>query len=207
MHVFHGPMELGIDPFNFDEPLVRKGWGSNRIPIGPVLLFVGCRPRFAVVPLVLFFNPESQRLMPDFPPTTEELLETFEELEEWDERYDFIIDLGRELPQFPSEYQTSEYIVDGCMSTVWLVVETMDAASPVKIQASSDSIIVKGLIAVMMSYYNKLSAEQVATADVGEFLGKLGLNQHLSPQRRNGLFSMIKRLRMEVATQLAASAG
>ena len=143
--------------------------------------------------------------MPQFPPTTTELLETFEDLQAWDERYDFIIDLGRELPKFPEELQTKEHIVDGCMSTVWLVVQLQHADQPVEIQASSDSVIVKGLIVVMMAYYADLPAKQVVTAEVGDFLGKLGLNQHLSPQRRNGLFSMIKRLRMEVATQLAGA--
>lgn len=141
--------------------------------------------------------------MSNFPPTTEELFETFEELEAWDERYDFIIDLGRELPKLPSELQSSENIVDGCMSTVWLATKVTDNDAPVEIQADSDSIIVKGLIVVMMAFYASLPAKDVVAADLSEYLGKLGLNQHLSPQRRNGLFAMIKRLREEVAQQVA----
>jgi cysteine desulfuration protein SufE len=135
--------------------------------------------------------------MPDFPPTVDELFETFEDLEEWDERYDFIIDLGRELPPLSGELQTEENIVKGCMSTVWVVTETEGTgdSEELKIQADSDSIIVKGLIVLLLAFYNGMSPKQVAEADVESYLGKLGLNQHLSPQRRNGLFSMVKRLR------------
>jgi cysteine desulfuration protein SufE len=135
--------------------------------------------------------------MSNFPPTTAELFETFEDLEEWDERYDFIIDLGRELPPLPTELQTEDNIVKGCMSTVWVVtdVEGEGDEGKLNIQADSDSIIVKGLIVLLLSFYNNMSPQEVAAADVESYLGKLGLNQHLSPQRRNGLFSMVKRLR------------
>jgi cysteine desulfuration protein SufE len=131
----------------------------------------------------------------EFPPTTEELLETFDDLPEWDERYDFIIDLGRELPELPTEWQTEENIVAGCMSTVWLkmkLVEQTDA--PIEIAADSDSLIVKGLLVVLMAFYSGKTAEQIVASDVSAYLKQLGLDQHLSPQRRNGLFSMIKRI-------------
>jgi len=135
--------------------------------------------------------------MSDFPPSVAELFETFEDLEEWDERYDFIIDLGRELPPLPPEQQIEDNIVKGCMSTVWVVTETAGQGDDeqLKISADSDSIIVKGLIVLLLSFYNGMSPTEVAGADVESYLGKLGLNQHLSPQRRNGLFSMVKRLR------------
>ncbi|QEG25239.1 SufE family protein [Mariniblastus fucicola] len=135
--------------------------------------------------------------MSEFPPTTDELFETFEDLQEWDERYDFIIDLGRELPTLPAELQTEDNIVKGCMSTVWVVtdVEGEGDSQKLNIQADSDSIIVKGLIVLLLAFYNNMSPAEVAAADVESYLSKLGLNQHLSPQRRNGLFSMVKRLR------------
>ena len=135
--------------------------------------------------------------MSDFPPTVDELFETFEDLEEWDERYDFIIDLGRELPAMPAEMQIEDNIVKGCMSTVWVVtdVEGQGEDEKLSIQADSDSIIVKGLIVLLLAFYNGMSPAEVASADVESYLAKLGLNQHLSPQRRNGLFSMVKRLR------------
>jgi len=135
--------------------------------------------------------------MSNFPPTVDELFETFEDLEEWDERYDFIIDLGRELPSLPAELQVEDNIVKGCMSMVWVVtdVEGQGDDEKLNIQADSDSIIVKGLIVLLLAFYNGMSPAQVAEADVESYLAKLGLNQHLSPQRRNGLFSMVKRLR------------
>lgn len=140
-----------------------------------------------------------------FPPTPEELLEDFEDIQEWDERYDYIIDLGRELPELPQALQSKEYIVEGCMSTVWLATDFDASTSEVSIQADSDSIIVKGLIVVMLSFFSGMKAEQIVKSDVSEYLSKLGLNQHLSPQRRNGLFSMIKRLRTLATENVAAS--
>ncbi|MDE0936430.1 MAG: SufE family protein [Mariniblastus sp.] len=134
--------------------------------------------------------------MSDFPPSTEELIETFEDLQDWDERYDFMIDLGRELPVFPAELQTEENIVEGCMSTVWLVTRPPEGADkPIAIQADSDSIIVKGLIVILLAYYSQQTSAEIVDSNVGDFLKQLGLDQHLSPQRRNGLFSMIKRLK------------
>lgn len=143
--------------------------------------------------------------MSDFPPSTAELFQTFEELEAWDDRYDYIIDLGRELPTLAAELQTQENVVDGCMSTVWLVTDVVDSNSPVVIFADSDSIIVKGLIVVMMAYFASIPAKDVLEADVSQYLTKLGLSQHLSPQRRNGLFAMIKRLREHVGAALGAA--
>ena len=89
------------------------------------------------------------------------------------------------------------------MSTVWLVTEGSGADSPVAIQADSDSIIVKGLVVVMLSYFSGKTAAEIVQSDVSEYLAKLGLNQHLSPQRRNGLFAMVKRLK-GLATEIAA---
>lgn len=138
--------------------------------------------------------------MSDFPPTTEELLETFDDLQEWDERYDFIIDLGRELPGMPPELQTQENIVEGCMSTVWMATHVNDSAEgQLEIQADSDSIIVKGLIVVLLAYYSGKTPAEIVASDASDYLTKLGLNQHLSPQRRNGLFSMLKRLKLLAA--------
>ena len=138
--------------------------------------------------------------MTDFPPTTDELLETFEDLQEWDERYDFIIDLGREMPMSGPELQIQDNIVEGCMSTVWMSAEETRPGGPVEIEADSDSIIVKGLIAVLLSFYHGKTASEIVESDVSDFLKQLGLNQHLSPQRRNGLFSMIKRLKAIAST-------
>lgn len=139
--------------------------------------------------------------MPKFPPTVDELTEEFQELEDWDERYDLIIDLGRELPALPAELQTEDNIVTGCMSTVWLATDVRESEGEkqIDILADSDSIIVKGLIVLLMSYYSGKSPNDILTNDASEFFGELGLDQHLSPQRRNGLFSMVKRLKVLAA--------
>ena len=107
-----------------------------------------------------------------------------------------MIDLGRELPPLPVELQTEENIVEGWMSTVWLVTALPGGVDqPMVIQADSDSIIVKGLIVILLAFYSSQTSAEIVDSNVGEFLKQLGLDQHLSPQRRNGLFSMIKRLK------------
>ena len=134
--------------------------------------------------------------MSNFPPTVDELIEEFQELEDWDERYDLIIDLGRELPELPDEMQTEENVVQGCMSMVWLQTEILDTEQKIiEIRADSDSIIVKGLIVILLAHYNGKTASEILDSDAIELFEKLGLNQHLSPQRRNGLYSMVKRLK------------
>ena len=143
--------------------------------------------------------------MPDFPPTITELLETFDELQDWDERYDFIIDLGRELPPAPQGLHVDENLVEGCMSTVWLATRMIDESDgQLEIQADRDSIIVKGLIVILLAFYSGKTASEIVESDASDYLKKLGLNQHLSPQRRNGLFAMIKRLKAVAALHAVA---
>lgn len=141
--------------------------------------------------------------MGQFPPTTEELLDTFKLLDEWDERYDYIIDLGRELPDLATELKTEDRLVSGCMSTVWMDTQVTAPDQPVTIQADSDSLIVKGLIAILLAFYQTKPATAVVQEDPEAFLTQLGLNQHLSPQRRNGLFAMIKRLKQNVTAAIS----
>lgn len=140
-----------------------------------------------------------------FPPQLDEILETFEDLEEWEERYDYIIELGRKLPDIAVEHQTKQNIVEGCMSTVWLIA-CCNPADPEKIEivADSDSIIVKGLIVILLAALSDKTAEQIVSYNVEDLFTKLGLNQHLSPNRRNGLFSMVKRIRQLAVEQSAA---
>ena len=135
------------------------------------------------------------------PPTVAELLEEFQEMEDWDERYEYIVELGRELPALAAEHQNEANLVGGCMSTVWLVAQSTESNPEIiNIVADSDSLIVKGLIVVLMSNYSGLSAREILDKDPNELFEQLGLSSHLSPQRRNGLFSMVKRLR-ELAAQ------
>lgn len=142
----------------------------------------------------------------DFPPDTNELLEAFEEMLDWEERYEYLLDLGRELPTLDPDLQQEENKVSGCMSTVWLVLEEPagdPAEAPLSLRADSDSLIVKGLIVVLMALYQGKTPAAAIEVDPEAFLSKLGLNQHLSPNRRNGLYSMIGRVRELCVLRLA----
>ena len=136
----------------------------------------------------------------DFPPPLGELKETFEYLEEWDERYEYIIELGKSLPGLAAEIQTEENRVHGCMSTVWLVAEANPENNEFQISADSNSLIVKGLIAILLAAFAGKTAADVLAYEVDDLFSELGLNQHLSANRRNGLFSMVKRVK-ELALQ------
>ncbi len=146
-----------------------------------------------------------------FPPSQTELSETFEELEDWEERYEFLLDVGRELPKLDAAAQTEQNRVHGCMSTVWLQIDSVDSKDPevtgsvIEISADSDSMIVRGLIVILLSLYQHKTAEAALGVDPEAFFGSLGLNQHLSPNRRNGLYSMVGRIR-ELSVKLAAGA-
>lgn len=143
----------------------------------------------------------------DFPPTIAELVETFEELEDWEERYEYILDIGRELPKLDSGCQTEENRVHGCMSTVWMTIDRpqdTEASGGIEIKADSDSMIVRGLIVILLSLYNGKTPTEAIAVDPQALFAQLGLNQHLSPNRRNGLFSMVGRIR-ELCVHLASS--
>ena len=138
---------------------------------------------------------------PYSPPTVEELLEEFQEMQDWDERYEYIVELGRELPELAQEHQSAANLVTGCMSTVWMVTQSPESLPQIiNIIADSDSLIVKGLIVILLSYYSGRTARDILDKESSELFEQLGLSSHLSPQRRNGLFSMVKRLR-ELAAQ------
>jgi cysteine desulfuration protein SufE len=127
-------------------------------------------------------------------PSTKELLEAFADMPDFDDRVDYLIDLGRELPSASALLHAEQNLVQGCMSTVWLRMEVADPNRSVTIEADSDSQIIKGLLVVLLSFYRSKTAQQIVDSDVSSFLKQLELDQHLSPQRRNGLFAMIKRI-------------
>jgi len=129
--------------------------------------------------------------------TIEELLEEFEELLDWEEQCDFLIDLGFELPEFPTDYKSEANIVHGCQSLVWLVAEPVDedGVTTIKILADSDAMIVKGLIAVLLATYSGKTPQQILETDIEGQFERMGLNQHLSSTRRNGLHGMVQRIR------------
>lgn len=137
--------------------------------------------------------------------TLNELIEEFEFLGDWEERCDFLIDLGFDLPKLPAVAKVEANRVHGCQSNVWLVAELNELTSPPTIEfvANSDAMIVNGLIAVLMMIYNGKTPEEILKTDVEKIFRKLELDRHLSSQRRNGLFGMVNRLR-EIAVRAQA---
>lgn len=126
--------------------------------------------------------------------TIVEILDTFEFLDDWEDRYRYVIDLGRKLPPLKESEMTDEYKVRGCQSQVWLVPE-VDAEGRIRLRGDSDAHIVKGLVALMLLIYSGKTAEEILATDAKGILDKLGLAAHLSPMRANGLFSMVERIR------------
>jgi cysteine desulfuration protein SufE len=122
----------------------------------------------------------------------EDLVETFELLEDWEDRYRHVIDLGKALPNVPEALKVPATKVDGCASQVWLHI-TIDNGVLTFI-GESDAIIVRGLIAVLMTLYSGLQVSEISRIDVLAELGRLGLNEHLSSQRSNGLRAMVTRV-------------
>lgn len=128
--------------------------------------------------------------------TIEDLLEEFQGLESWEDRCDYLIDLGFDLPEFPEEAKTEQNRVHGCQSNVWMLLNpSADDPQVVEIVADSDAIIVRGLIAVLLAMYAGKSPDEILAADVRKVFAELGLDRHLSPMRKNGLNGMVKRIR------------
>lgn len=125
-----------------------------------------------------------------------ELADNFELFDDWEDRYRYIIDLGKKLPVLPDDFKTDPYKVRGCMSQVWLVPSHMqDDESRFAFAADSDAHIVKGLIHVLAALYTGKTRAEVAAIDAEDAFRTLGLDQHLSPSRRNGVVSMVERIR------------
>lgn len=116
-------------------------------------------------------------------------------LDDWDDRYKYLIDLGRTLPPFPPERRDEAHRVKGCASQVWLHVERDGADGLVRLRADSDSHLVKGLAALIVSLFEGRSPDEIATINVDAALTPLDLAAHLTPQRSNGLASMVRVIR------------
>ena len=122
----------------------------------------------------------------------EEIVEDFEFLDDWEDRYRMVIELGRAMEPLPEALKVPATKVEGCASQVWLHPQIEDGV--VQFEGESDAMIVNGLIAVLRKLYNGLPPSEVAAIDARTELGRLGLNDHLSAQRSNGLRAMIERL-------------
>ena len=125
--------------------------------------------------------------------TPEELAENFSFLEEWEERYAYVIDLGKQLPPFPEDQKNDICLVRGCTSRVWLIPHHTGDDN-IHFIADSDAHIVRGLIAVLMVIYNDKPKQFVRDFQISDYFERLGLSEHLSPSRRNGFFAMVERI-------------
>jgi cysteine desulfuration protein SufE len=136
-----------------------------------------------------------------------DLLSDFEILDDWEDRYRHVIELGRDLPPLPEADHAPENKVKGCASQVWITSEvTGTAQDPVLVfHGDSDALIVKGLIAIAFMIYSGKPARDILATDAGEILGKLGLSGHLTQQRSNGFASMIQRIKSDAQAALQAS--
>lgn len=135
-----------------------------------------------------------------FSPGIERIFEDFEFLDEWEDRYRYVIDLGRDLPPFPESARTPQNKVQGCVSQVWLETTRSDGPDPVmRFAGDSDAHIVRGLVAIMLALFSGRRASEIAKIDAEAVLRRLGLDEHLTPQRANGLRSMVARIRRDAA--------
>ena len=139
----------------------------------------------------------------------DEIIGNFELLEEWDDRYRYLIELGRTLPPLPEGARTDANKVQGCASQVWLAtsVAPNGATGPVlKFDGDSDAHIVRGLIAVLFALFSGKNAKQILATDAIALFQKLGLREHLTPQRSNGFRSMVERIKADAQAALAEAA-
>jgi cysteine desulfuration protein SufE len=128
--------------------------------------------------------------------TIDELLETFDLLgDDWEERFGYIISLGKELPDMPEEAKTEENRVQGCQSKAWLIAHTLPGPEPrLEFLADADAFIVRGLIAILLLAYSHRTAREILAFDIEGLFSKLGLDRQLTPARSNGLHSMVKKM-------------
>ena len=123
----------------------------------------------------------------------EELADNFSLLDCWEDKYAYIIELGENLEPLGQELHTEEWKVRGCQSQVWLVPNV--CGGKIHFRGDSDAMIVKGLIAIVLMIYSDKKAQEIKEIAVDEIFAKLGLQEHLSPSRRNGLFSMVEKIK------------
>lgn len=123
----------------------------------------------------------------------EKVVEEFSMFDDWMDKYAYLIDLGKTLPKIDEKYKTKQYLITGCQSRVWLHAELLDGK--IVLTADSDAVITKGIASLLVSVLTGNTPQEILQADF-EFLDKIGLKQHLSPTRANGLQSMVKQMQL-----------
>lgn len=125
--------------------------------------------------------------------TQKDIVEEFSVFEDWLDKYNYLIELGNDLPEIDPRYKTSEYLINGCQSRVWLHAEEKDGK--MVFQADSDAIIVKGIVALLVKVLNGRTPDEILENKLF-FIDDIGLSQNLSPTRSNGLLAMVKKMRL-----------
>jgi cysteine desulfuration protein SufE len=126
--------------------------------------------------------------------TENEIVEEFSIFDQWDDKYQYIIDMGKSLPPLDEKYKTEDRLIKGCQSRVWLYTELKDGK--IIFHADSDAIITKGLVALMVRVLSEHTPKEIVDAQL-TFINKIGLAEHLSPTRANGLVAMVKQMKMD----------
>ncbi len=138
--------------------------------------------------------------------SAEEILEDFEFLESWEERFRYIVELGRELPPMDAADKSEENRVLGCQSQVWITTEVMPGDPPrLHFEGDSDAQIVRGLVAIVFEVYEGKTPQEILAFDIHDFFARLDLSKHLTPSRSNGLNSRVESIRATAAQVLAHS--
>jgi cysteine desulfuration protein SufE len=133
---------------------------------------------------------------------TDEILEDLAFFDDWEERYKYIIDLGKELPAMDAALQTRERLVKGCQSNVW--IDVGEQQGRLQFVVDSDAVIVRGLLALVMAAYNDKTPAQIQSFDIDDYFTRLDLERHLSPTRGNGLRAIVARIQAIAAASQAA---
>lgn len=140
--------------------------------------------------------------MKSIPEIQEEIVEEFEMFDDWMQRYEYMIELGKSLPLIDEKYKTDEYIIKGCQSKVWVHADLNE--DKIEFTADSDAIITKGIIAILIRSFSGQPPQAILDADTS-FIDQIGLKEHLSPTRANGLVSMIKQIKLYAVAYKAKS--
>ena len=131
--------------------------------------------------------------MPNIKDIQEDIIDEFSMFDDWEERYQYMIDLGKDLPLIDDQYKTDSNIIKGCQSKVWVHGQLTD--NKLEFTADSDAIITKGIIAILIRVFSNQAPQAIIEANT-DFIDQIGLKEHLSPTRANGLVSMIKQIKM-----------
>lgn len=141
--------------------------------------------------------------------TLEDITADFSYLEDWEDRYRYVMELGKELPDLEEQTRTDENKVQGCASQVWLVTkvqnDTQQTSPTLEFQGDSDSALVRGLIAILLSAYSGKTAPDILKIEATQILSELGLEDHITPQRSNGFAAMARRINIDAQHALQNS--